>query len=186
MTPDPRDGPSALVGRAPRHRHRVGNLVARCGIRCHHTSRRFTIFSDAQAAIGRMASDEPGPGQRFALQARKHIASLRKSRPDITIEIRWCPAHKGVSGNEKADEWAKAAAAKESTPEVLGTVPGGRARGRRTSFPRSLANLKREISEKKWAEARRWAGSRTSRTKYRLPKSQRPDDTVAGSAKGLA
>jgi len=28
-------------------------------------------------------------------------------------------------------------------------------------FPRFLANLKREISEKKWAEARQWAGGRT-------------------------
>ena len=37
---------------------------------------RVTIFTDAQAAIRRMASDEPGPGQQYALQARKHIATL--------------------------------------------------------------------------------------------------------------
>ena len=53
-------------------------------------------------------------------------------------------------------------------------------------LPRSLANLKREISEKKWAEARQWAGGRTSKTKYRLPESRRPDGTVAGSNKGIA
>ena len=53
-------------------------------------------------------------------------------------------------------------------------------------LPRSLANLKREISEKKWVEAHKWAGGRTSKTKYRMPKSQRPDDAVAGSAKRLA
>jgi len=47
-------------------------------------------------------------------------------------------------------------------------------------LPRSLANLKQEISEKKWAEARQWAGGRTSKTKYRMPESQRPDGTVAG------
>jgi len=53
-------------------------------------------------------------------------------------------------------------------------------------FPRFLANLKREISEKKWAEARQWAGGRTSKAKYRMPKSQKPDGVVAGSSKRLA
>ena len=53
-------------------------------------------------------------------------------------------------------------------------------------LPRSLANIKREISEKKWAETRWWAGGRTSKKKYKMPKSQRPNGTVAGSTKGLA
>jgi len=53
-------------------------------------------------------------------------------------------------------------------------------------LPRSLANIAREISEKKWAEAREWAGGRTSTKKYKMPKSQRPDGTVAGSTKRLA
>jgi len=69
-----------------------------------------TIFTDAQVAIRRMASDEPGPGQQYALQVQKHIATLQRARPGIVIEIRWCPAHKGVVGNEKADKWAQAAA----------------------------------------------------------------------------
>jgi len=42
-------------------------------------------------------------------------------------------------------------------------------------LPQSLANLKRAISEKKWGEARQWAEGRTSKTKYRMPKSQKPD-----------
>jgi len=79
---------------------------------------RVTIFSDAQAAIRRMASDEPGPGQQYALQARKHITTLRRARKGIVIEIRWCPAHKGVAGNEKADEWAKIAAGQPNTHGV--------------------------------------------------------------------
>jgi len=74
------------------------------------TPERVTIFTDAQAAIRRMASDEPGPGQQYALQAWKHIASLRRARPGIVIEIRRCPAHKRIAGNEKADKWAKTAA----------------------------------------------------------------------------
>ena len=64
---------------------------------------RVTIFTDSQPAIRRMASDEPGPGQQYALQARKHIASLRGARPGIVIESRWCPSHKGIAGNKRAD-----------------------------------------------------------------------------------
>ena len=101
------------------------------------TPERVTIFTDAQAAIRRMASDEPGPGQKYALGARKHIAALRRARPNIVIEVRWCPAHE-------------------------------------------------EIAEKKWAEARKWAGGRTSKNKYKMSKSQRPDGTAAESTKRLA
>jgi len=53
-------------------------------------------------------------------------------------------------------------------------------------LPRSLANIIWQISEKKWAEAQQWAGGRTSKKKYKMPKSQKPDGTVAGSAKRLA
>jgi len=53
-------------------------------------------------------------------------------------------------------------------------------------LPRSLANIKREISEKKWVEARQWAGGRTSKKKYRMLASHKPDGTVAGSTKKLA
>jgi len=35
--------------------------------------------------------------------------------------------------------------------------------------PRSLANLKWGISEKKWVESCEWAGGRPSKTKYRIP-----------------
>jgi len=65
---------------------------------------RITIITDAQAAIRRIASDEPGPGQQYTLQARKHITTLRRARPGITVEIWWCPAHKAIASNEKADE----------------------------------------------------------------------------------
>ena len=153
------------------------------------TLARVTIFTDAQAAIKRMISDEPGPGQKYALEAREHIAALRSVVPDIIIEVRWCPAHKGMEGNEKADEWAKLVAEEPDAREVEGLewfTYSDRPEERSMPLPRSLANIKREISEKKWAEARQWAGNRTSKTKYRMPTSQRPDGTVAGSAKWLA
>jgi ribonuclease HI len=117
---------------------------------------RVTIFTDAQAAIRRIASEDPGPGQKYAILARRHITTLRRVRPDIAIEIRWCPAHKGVPGNEKADEWAKLAAEK---PDARGVE----------LLPRSLAHRKRKILEKQLAEAQQWAGSRVTSRKYKMP-----------------
>ena len=62
----------------------------RCGVRRSHprtgisaeenmAPERATIFTDAHAAIRRMASDQPSPGQQYALQAREHIAALRRA-----------------------------------------------------------------------------------------------------------
>ena len=150
------------------------------------TPERVTIFWDAQAAIRRMASDEPGPGQQYALQARKHMTTLRRARKGIVIEIRWRPAQKGVAGNEKADEWAKIAAGEPNTHGVEWLSSSGRTGVWVAPLPRSLASLKREISEKKWAEARQWTGGRTAKKKYRMPKSQEPDGAVADSTKRLA
>jgi hypothetical protein len=56
------------------------------------TPERVTIFTDAQAAIRRMASEDPGPGQMYALQARKYITTQRRAGPDIIIEIRPVPS----------------------------------------------------------------------------------------------
>jgi ribonuclease HI len=80
-----------------------------------------TYFTDAQAAMKRLTSEDPGPGQMHAFQARSPITTLRRARPDSIIEmmmmmisllamIRWCQSHQGDWGNEKVDEWAKLAA----------------------------------------------------------------------------
>ena len=140
---------------------------------------RVTIFTDAQAAIRRMASDEPEPGQMYAIQARRYIAELRRKKPGITIEIRWCPVHKGIEGNEKVDEWAKFAAEELYARGVEWPNYQGRRVLRSIPLPRSLANIKREISEKKWQEARRWTGGWTSKQKYKMTSSHKSDSTVA-------
>jgi hypothetical protein len=49
-------------------------------------------------------------------------------------------------------------------------------------LPRSLPQLKREISEKKWAEARRREGDRVSQKNYKLPAKQKTYGMAAGSS----
>jgi len=113
----------------------------------HRKLGRVRIFTDAQAAIARITHDEPGPGHTYAIQARQAIAALRKKEPAVKIEIRWCPAHKGIPSNEVADEWAKLAA---SEPDDHGVEWLARADGTRLpARPTSLAHLRRRASEKK-------------------------------------
>jgi len=135
-----------------------------------HTVGTITIFTDAQAAIWRMTSDDPGPGQHYALEARKHIATLRTKEPNVKIDIRWCPSHQGIEGNEIADEWAKLAA---DEPDAHGvewfstTNPDGLTSDRKFSLPRSLANVKRGFSEQKRIDTLSWATKQLARTKNR-------------------
>jgi hypothetical protein len=137
------------------------------------TPERVTVFTDAHAAIRRMAFEGPGPGKTYAIQARRHTATLRRARLGVIIEFWWCPVHKGVPGNEKADEWAKLAA-EEPDAHGVQCLQGG---ARPIHLPRSLALLKWEISENKWAEARRCDGGRVATKKYKMPRGQRPDKT---------
>jgi hypothetical protein len=131
---------------------------------------RVTIFTFAQAAISWMVSEDPGPGQKYAILARQHIATLRRTRSDITIEIRWCVTHKGVTGNEKADKWAK-----------LWQKSRTRMEWRRFQGHSCTSSVKSR--EKKWMEAHQWAESRINKEKYKMPAKQKPDGTVAGSAR---
>jgi len=100
----------------------------------------------------RKTSDDPGPGQKYAIMARKHIAALRAKEPGVCIEIRWSPSCQGIEGNENADEWAKQAA---DEPDAHGVVwldfkdPHGIVRKRRFPLPMPLANFKRNFSELK-------------------------------------
>jgi len=77
---------------------------------------KITIFADAQAALQRIASDAPGPGQRYALAIAQQAYDLWEQRR-VSAQFRWVPSHAGTAGNEKADEWAKMAARNERGSE---------------------------------------------------------------------
>jgi len=57
---------------------------------------RVTVFTDAQAAIRRMASEEPGPSQKYALQSRKHHSAeegqaRHRHRDPVVRGAQWGP-----------------------------------------------------------------------------------------------
>jgi ribonuclease HI len=128
--------------------------------RKQHRVPKITIFTDAQAAIKRMKTLEVGPGQIFALQARRILAEI-----DCPVEIRWCPAHEGIAGNEEADQYAKIAAEKPHERGVEWLTIDNRTR---RMPPASLAHLSRQIAEKKWVESKNWAYSRITNPAYNV------------------
>ena len=71
------------------------------------SGRRYTVFVDSTAAIDRMKTDALGRGQHFAIAAME-VCGLVLAR-DNEMTIHWVLAHSRVAGNEKADEFVKAA-----------------------------------------------------------------------------
>jgi len=59
--------------------------------------KRVTVFTDSQATLRQIQSDEPGPGQVLALRTMNWVDVL--ARKNIQVEYRWVPAHEGIEGN---------------------------------------------------------------------------------------
>jgi ribonuclease HI len=137
---------------------------------------KITIFADAQAALQRITSDVPGPGQRYAIAIAQQAHDLWEQRR-VSVQFRWVPSHAGTAGNEKADEWAKMAARNERGSEQMPYEFSST----------SLAHLKRGITERKWVEACSWMESRLSKHHaYRPRKRMQPDPTPAKASKAVA
>uniref|UniRef100_A0A093V4Z1 Putative RNA-directed DNA polymerase from transposon X-element n=1 Tax=Talaromyces marneffei PM1 TaxID=1077442 RepID=A0A093V4Z1_TALMA len=98
------------------------------------------VLLDAQNAIKRLQSTEPGAGQSLALRARMAASRLRLSGRPVTIQ--WVPGHNGVEGNEQADQAAKRAASKPAGPGFEGL---------------SLAYVRRACTEARRAAVENWA-----------------------------
>ena len=67
----------------------------------------FTLFTDSQVAMRRITSDAPGPGQEITIGT---ISLAQRLIYPGNIPTRWALAHRGVEGNEQADQRAREAA----------------------------------------------------------------------------
>jgi hypothetical protein len=143
------------------------------------TPRGLATTTDAQAAIKRMASEEPGPGQMYAGPGKEDIAGQARHhhRDPVVPRTQGYPREREsrrvgqIGGRGARRSWGGMAA-------ILGSVR------RASDVTPSLAHLNRESSEKKWAEARRWAEGRVrgkKSTSCRVSSSRM--GVVAGSSK---
>jgi len=107
---------------------------------------RVTVFTDSQATLRRIQSDEPGPGQVLALRTMNWADAL--ARKNFQVEYRWVPAHKGIEGNEEADQQATKAAYKHcgSYTETQNPLPF-------LDYV-SFAHISRRLMEVKWEESK--------------------------------
>jgi len=108
---------------------------------------RVTVFTDSQATLKRIQSDEPGPGQVLALWTMNWADPL--SRKNIQVEYRWVPAHRGIEGNEEADQQATKAVYKHcgSYTETQNPLPF-------LDYV-SFSHFSRRLTEVKWEESKK-------------------------------
>src|SRR5438045_1735387 len=71
---------------------------------------RCIIFEDSQAAITAIEKPKRQSGQEVIKRTLDNLESIKSQRPELTLQLIWIPGHKGIEGNEKADQEAKQAA----------------------------------------------------------------------------
>ncbi|MBW0536211.1 hypothetical protein O181_075926 [Austropuccinia psidii MF-1] len=82
------------------------------------------IFCDNQGALRKVANPTiPSTGQHLYLQISNQLLSLSQL---MTINLTWCPGHKGIEGNKKADTEAKKATSNPLTQQQA--LPTSRAK----------------------------------------------------------
>ena len=72
-------------------------------------ARSVIFYIDNLAVIQATQLTKPTPGHHIIDALHRHINTLKARNHDLRFTFKWIPGHRGVEGNEKADEQAKKA-----------------------------------------------------------------------------
>jgi ribonuclease HI len=92
----------------------MAGLMMAAKATCKHAKRQNNInhiflFADNSSAVNSIFDPKPAPGQIYAIKAHHHLTRFLDSHPKKQVTIAWCPSHKNIRGNERADKLAKEA-----------------------------------------------------------------------------
>ena len=136
--------------------------------------KRYTIFSDSQAAISRAQHDRVGAGQTLAINAINTAGAIA-DRGNI-LTFRWTPSHSGIVGNERADKAAKRAAEGKEGRASSGYL-----------LEASLSHLTRVTTETRANATAEWIRTHCGRRRrYNPPKGGKMRKDLAKAPKELA
>ena len=79
------------------------------------------IYADNTSAITSVIDPQPQQGQLLAHSFYQNMLQWLEKKPTNTLTIAWCPGHKDIPGNDRADQLAKQATSLASLSEPTAT-----------------------------------------------------------------
>ncbi|GJE98453.1 RNA-directed DNA polymerase from transposon X-element [Phanerochaete sordida] len=119
---------------------------------------KASIALDNKAAVLALRSRRSTPGHHLLDAVHELAKAVTVRHPNIKLTVRWVPGHLGVDGNELADDEAKKAAQKESSPST--SLPSYL---RNPSLPTSVSKLRQvhaaaiaKRADQQWRQSKRY------------------------------